>query len=181
MLGLSRHRTQGNGGRGGTLGGYDSQRSDLFIGQELGLKMSSKWTHELWNALQNESVEDETIIPLVTIWLSDYDFSLVLLCTWFFIDQDPTYFSLVCCDIITQKPLTMNCHNQILGTEAIKKSKERTQLPLLILQWKCKSTNGRKITLEYSRGTLIYLLPPSSSDSIVNAKRRNLSGWWENN
>lgn len=29
-------------GIGGTLDEYDSQRSDLFIGQELGLKMSSK-------------------------------------------------------------------------------------------------------------------------------------------
>jgi len=59
----------------------------------------------------------------------------------------------------------MDWHNQTLGTDAIKRSKERTQLPLLILQWKCKSTtNGRKITLEYSPGTLIYLLTPSSSD-----------------
>lgn len=54
--------------------------SDLFIGQELGLKTSSEWTRELWNALQNESVEDKTIIPLVTIWLGGYDFSPVI-CT----------------------------------------------------------------------------------------------------
>ena len=54
--------------------------SDLFIGQELGLKMSSEWTRELWNALQNKSVEDKTIIPLVTIWLGGYDFSPVI-CT----------------------------------------------------------------------------------------------------
>lgn len=54
--------------------------SDLFIGQELGLKTSSEWTRELWNALQNESVEDKTIIPLVTIWLGGYDCSPVI-CT----------------------------------------------------------------------------------------------------
>lgn len=77
MLGWSRHRTQGNG-EGRRLGGYDSQRSDLFTGQELGLVISSKWTQELWNTLRNESVEDETIIPLITIWLGGYDFSPVL-------------------------------------------------------------------------------------------------------
>lgn len=89
-------------------------------------------------------------------------------------------FFLVICDLITQKPLTMNCHNQTLGADA-KKSKERTWLHLLILQWKRKWMNRRKTTLVYSHGTCINLLTPSSSDWIVNAQRRNLSGWWKNN
>ena len=144
---------------------------------ELGLVISSKWTQELWNTLRNESVEDETIIPLITIWLGGYDCSPVLFYNVWLIR---ICFFLVSCDLITQKPLTMNCHNPTLGADAIKKSKERTQLHLLILQWKRKWTYRRKTTLVYSHGTCIHLLTPSSSDWIVNAKRKNLSAWWKN-
>lgn len=171
MLGLSRHRTRGNGG-GGTLGGCDSQRSDLFIGQELGLKNELQrdtwalkciveWVHRRWDY---RSFGDH---------LAEWLLLSICLIMYVILHRPGRCFFLMCCDIITQKPLTMNCHNQTLGTDAIKKSKERAQLPLLILRWKCKSTaNGRKITLEESPGTLIYLLTPPSRDWIECQKKK---------
>lgn len=91
--------------------------------------MSSKWTNELRNALQNESVEDDTIIPLVTIWLVVIIFNLsqvhsVSLTRTLLLAQS---------DIIMKKPLTMTRHNQTLGTNAIKKSKELS-FSCLVLQ-----------------------------------------------
>lgn len=112
-----------------------TQRSDLLPGQELGLNMSSKWICELWNALQNESVQEETITPLVKFgWL------VIIFNLSYVHDVSLTRIPLLPCVLWHShtETLTMNCHNQTLGTDAIKKSKERTQLPLLILQWKCK-------------------------------------------
>lgn len=90
------------------------------------VKMSSKWTHELGNAWLSRSVEDASMISLVGIWLGGYYFSLIL--------QTQIPHFLVLPTITTQKPLTRNVHNQSLETNAIKESKERAQLPLLIWQ-----------------------------------------------
>lgn len=90
------------------------------------VKMSSKWRHELGNASQSRSAEDESMSSLVAFWLGGQYFQHIL---WTQNFNDQTSHFLVEPNITTQNPLTMNGHSQSLETDAVKKSKDRAQLP----------------------------------------------------